>query len=45
MLNVYLSGEIHTDWRQEIIDECQKEGWTLTFHRQLLIMNYQIIVV
>ena len=24
MLNVYLSGEIHTDWRQEIIDECQK---------------------
>lgn len=31
MLNVYLSGEIHTDWRQEIIDECQKEGLDINF--------------
>ena len=29
--NVYLSGEIHTDWRQEIIDECQKEGLDINF--------------
>ena len=25
MLSVYLSGEIHTNWREEIIDLCQKE--------------------
>ena len=31
MLNVYLSGEIHSDWRQEIIDECQKEGLDINF--------------
>ena len=31
MLNVYLSGEIHTDWRQEIIDECKKEGLDINF--------------
>ena len=23
MLNVYLSGEIHTDWREQIIDGCK----------------------
>ena len=26
MLNVYLSGEIHSDWRQEIINLCNKEN-------------------
>ena len=31
MLNVYLSGEIHTDWRQEIIDACNKEGLDINF--------------
>ena len=31
MLNVYLSGEIHSDWRQEIIDECKKEGLDINF--------------
>ena len=25
MLNVYLSGEIHTNWRDEIIALCSKE--------------------
>ena len=25
MLNVYLSGEIHTNWREEIIQLCEKE--------------------
>ena len=24
MLNVYLSGEIHTDWREEIIQLCER---------------------
>ncbi len=31
MLNVYLSGEIHTDWRDEIINLCQKEGLDINF--------------
>ena len=25
MLNVYLSGEIHSNWREEIIDLCKQE--------------------
>ena len=25
MLNVYLSGEIHTNWRDEIINKCKYE--------------------
>ena len=25
-MNVYLSGEIHTNWRTEIIDLCKKEN-------------------
>ena len=24
MLNVYLSGEIHSNWREEIIELCKK---------------------
>ena len=24
MLKVYLAGEIHTNWREEIIDNCKK---------------------
>jgi YtoQ family protein len=31
MLNVYLSGEIHSDWRQEIIDLCSKENLGISF--------------
>ncbi len=26
-LNVYLSGEIHTDWRDEIKQGAEKMGW------------------
>ena len=31
MLNVYLSGEIHTDWREEIIQLCDKEDLSINF--------------
>ena len=31
MLNVYLSGEIHTDWRKEIIQLCKKEDLNVKF--------------
>ena len=31
MLNVYLSGEIHTDWRNEIISQCKQEGLEINF--------------
>tara|TARA_B100001113_G_C20691414_1_gene440975 strand:- start:98 stop:544 length:447 start_codon:yes stop_codon:yes gene_type:complete len=31
MLNVYLSGEIHTDWRNEIVSLCNKEGLEIKF--------------
>jgi len=31
MLNVYLSGEIHSDWRQEIINLCKKEKLNISF--------------
>ncbi len=31
MLNVYLSGEIHTNWRDEIIDLCNKEKLDIEF--------------
>ena len=31
MLNVYLSGEIHSDWRQEIINLCNKENLDISF--------------
>ena len=29
--NVYLSGEIHTDWRQKIMDGCKELGLPITF--------------
>jgi YtoQ family protein len=29
--NVYLSGEIHTDWRQQIIDGARKKGLDVEF--------------
>ena len=31
MLNVYLSGEIHTNWRDEIIALCNKENLNIVF--------------
>ena len=31
MLNIYLSGEIHSDWRQEIINLCNKENLKISF--------------
>ena len=31
MLNVYLSGEIHSDWREEIIKLCNKEDLNVKF--------------
>ena len=31
MLNVYLSGEIHSDWRNEIVSLCNKEGLKIKF--------------
>ncbi|MAR63674.1 MAG: hypothetical protein CMP42_01350 [Rickettsiales bacterium] len=31
MLNVYLSGEIHTDWRNEIVSLCNEEGLKIKF--------------
>ena len=31
MLNVYLAGEIHTNWREEIIDLCLKEKLDIKF--------------
>ncbi len=30
-LHVYLSGEIHTDWREEIINACDAAGLDVTF--------------
>ena len=30
-LNVYLSGEIHTDWREKIIQGCQERDLTIVF--------------
>ena len=31
MLNVYLSGEIHTEWREEIIQLCKKDDLSINF--------------
>lgn len=31
MLNVYLSGEIHSDWRNEIINLCKNENLEILF--------------
>ena len=31
MLKVYLAGEIHTDWRDEIIDDCKKQNLDIEF--------------
>ena len=31
MLNVYLAVEIHSNWREEIIQLCEKEGLDVRF--------------
>ena len=31
MLNVYLAGEIHSNWREEIIQLCKKEKLNIVF--------------
>ena len=31
MLKVYLAGEIHTNWREEIIENCKKENLNIQF--------------
>ena len=31
MLKVYLAGEIHSDWREEIIDSCKNEKLDIKF--------------
>ena len=31
MLNVYLAGEIHSNWREEIIESCKKEKLDIKF--------------
>ena len=31
LLKVYLSGEIHTNWREEIINKCNKENLEIKF--------------
>ena len=32
MLKVYLSGEIHTNWRDEIINKCKDLNLNITFY-------------
>ena len=44
MLNVYLSGEIHSNWREEIIDLCKQEKLEISFLHPSLTMRLQIIV-
>ena len=31
MLKVYLAGEIHTNWREEIIENCKKQNLDIQF--------------
>ena len=31
MLKVYLAGKIHTNWREEIIENCKKENLDIQF--------------
>ncbi len=30
-MKVYLSGEIHTDWREQIIEGCKAKGLNISF--------------
>ena len=31
MFNIYLSGEIHSNWREEIINLCKEKGMKINF--------------
>ena len=44
-LNVFLSGEIHTDWREEIIDQSKNQNLSINFFLLKLIMLIVMIVV
>ena len=44
MLKVYLAGEIHTNWREEIIENCKKENLDIQFSSPVTIMHPQMIV-
>ena len=44
MLNVYLSGEIHSNWREEIIDLCNKENLEINFTSPVTNHEAQTIV-
>ena len=35
MLKVYLAGEIHSDWREEIIESCKKEKLDIIFEAKI----------
>ena len=43
-LNVFLSGEIHTDWREEIIDQSKNQNLSINFFSLKLIMLIVMIV-
>ena len=45
MLNVYLSGEIHTDWRNGIIKLCNNEDLSIKFSSPNTDHDFQITVV
>tara|TARA_B100001027_G_C16051071_1_gene234258 strand:+ start:64 stop:510 length:447 start_codon:yes stop_codon:yes gene_type:complete len=40
MLKVYLSGEIHTDWREQIINLCKKENLVINFSSPITNHHY-----
>ena len=40
MLKVYLAGEIHTNWRDEIIDECKKQNLDIQFSSPVTCLLY-----
>ena len=43
-LNVFLSGEIHTNWREEIIDQAKNQNLFINFFLLKLIMLIVMIV-
>ena len=45
MLNVYLSGEIHTDWRNQIIELCKDEKLDIKFSSPITNHDFSEIVV
>jgi len=45
MLNVYLSGEIHSNWREEIINLCKEEKLNISFSSPITDHEALIIVV